>query len=80
MALRSFSNFSMSNPNFLGVVFALLLVFALYLLEFFLYDYARLSVWWVAGTSFFYVMSMWSYVSVVVTEPGSVPVLWGLYN
>ncbi len=80
MALRSCSSFPFTNPNFIGVVFALLLVFALYLLEFFLYEYARLSVWWVAATSFFYVMSMWSYVAVVVTDPGRVPVMWGVYN
>jgi hypothetical protein len=80
MALRSCHNFSITNPNFLGVVFALLLVFALYIMEFYLYEYVHLSTWWVVGTSFFYVMSMCSYVAVVATDPGRVPVLWALYN
>jgi hypothetical protein len=39
-----------------------------------------LHVAWLIITSFFYAMSLWSYVIVTITDPGRVPLFWGVYN
>lgn len=80
MALRSCSDFSFNNPNFIGIVIALLTVFFLYVYEFFVREGTGLHVAWLVVTSFFYAMSLWSYIVVTITDPGRVPLMWGVYN
>lgn len=77
--MRTCKESPLRNPNFVGVILALLLVFFLYLYEFVILEDGVGTVWTVA-TCFCYGMSVWSFVAVAVTDPGKVPVMWGLYN
>jgi hypothetical protein len=77
---RSWSQFDCKNPNFIAVVFALIAVFVIYAYEFIFRDGHYMIVPWFILTSFFFLMAMWSYIAVVVTEPGNVPLYWGMYE
>lgn len=80
MPLRTCKEFNLENPNFIGVSFALLLVYFIYLYEFIIREGQYLIVPWFIITTFFYIMSLWSFVAVSITNPGNVPIYWALYT
>jgi palmitoyltransferase len=61
-------------------IIALLLTFFLYLYEFVLRLDRDLIVPWLIITAISYGLCLWSFLAVVATDPGAVPVYWGVYN
>lgn len=75
---RSLQTFPINNISFVLVVITLIVTFGLAIYEFF---FRQNNI----GIVFFlvvvlYLMAMWSYFTAVFSDPGRVPVYYGLYS
>ena len=78
--LRKWGDFNCRNFNFLGVSLCLIVIYAIYLFEFIISERPSFAIPWLLITTLLHLMAVWSYASVTITDPGSVPQYWGIYT
>ena len=75
---RPCDKFPWKNPNFIGVIIALILVYLLFNYEFLFRENNVGVIFYII--LFLFLMAMWSYFAAAFTNPGPVPVFWGIYS